>query len=63
MDIDENDFLTQIGSAEKDGRRCTFVRVILRPTGKERMVTGIGNEKNVVRRLTNELIVELKREQ
>ena len=63
MNINEEDFLTQIGRAEKDGRSCTFVRVIHRPTGKVRTLVGIGKEKNVVERLTRELIAELEASQ
>ena len=59
-EINENDFQTQIGRAQKDGRSCTFVRVIHLPTGKERMVVGIGNERNIVDRLTRELVIELE---
>lgn len=62
-----DDFITQIGCAQKAGenRNCTFIRVIHRPTGKERMVAGIGNESGfaVVDRLMREIEQELdKRE-
>ena len=59
-EFNDNDFETQIGRAQKGGRSCTFVRVIHLPTGKERMVVGIGNERNVVDRLTRELVIELE---
>jgi len=59
-EFNENDFEMQIGRAQKDGRSCTFVSVIHRPTGKERMVVGIGNERNAVDRLTRELLFELE---
>jgi hypothetical protein len=59
-EFNENDFETQIGRAQKDGSSCTFVRVIHLPTGKERVVVGIGNERNVVDRLTRELVIELE---
>ena len=58
--VQQNDFETQIGRGQKAGRSCTFVRVIHLPTGKERMVVGIGNERSVVDRLTRELITELE---
>ena len=59
-EFNDNDFETQIGRAQKEGRSCTFVRVIHLPTGKKRMVVGIGNERNVADRLTRELVIELE---
>lgn len=58
-----DDFITQIGCAQKAGekRNCTFIRVIHRPTGKERMVVGLCDESGfaVVDRLMREIEQEL----
>lgn len=56
-----SDFRVQIGSAD-EGR--TFVRVIHRPTGKERVVVGIGDTstQEVEARLTEELQREVAAE-
>ena len=56
-----NEFVTQIGSAEKGGEKRTFVRVVHTPTGKERTVVGIENEsalaveERLIREIANEL--------
>jgi hypothetical protein len=58
--------MTQVGCAQKnsDKRSYTFVRVIHTPTGKERMIVGIGDENAlaVTERLIREIDQELEQD-
>ncbi|HVA46954.1 MAG TPA: hypothetical protein VNH11_11355 [Pirellulales bacterium] len=62
MADDTDEFVTQIGRAQKAGdkRSVTFVRVIHKTTGKERLVTGIGNERALA--VEARLIQEIRKE-
>lgn len=42
--FNKHDFETQIGRTKKDGKPCTFIRVIHIPTGKWRAVFGLGKK-------------------
>lgn len=61
--INEHDFETHIGCGKKNGKFCTFIRVIHIPTGKWRAVAGLGKKPgNIEARLIHEIANELERE-
>ncbi|HWB08222.1 MAG TPA: hypothetical protein VG826_03315 [Pirellulales bacterium] len=64
MDINDDDFRTDVGSTQEDGKRRDFMRVIHLPTRKQRMVVGASKEGPLLwERLVREILDELNADQ